>query len=46
MRLSYSTPREITRGIKRIWESKMGGTLSSSSIIEDVDMELKVFEIV
>ena len=24
VRFSFSTPREISRGIKRIWESKMG----------------------
>ena len=45
MFLIYSTPREISRGLKRIWDSKMG-TSSSESIIEDVDLSLKVLEIV
>ena len=42
---SFSTPKEIARGMKHIWESKMG-TPSSERIIEDVDMALKVLEIV
>ena len=37
MRFSFSTPREIARGMKRIWDSKMG-TPSSARIIEDVDL--------
>ena len=41
----YSTPREISRGLKHIWDSKMG-TPSSARIIEDVDLELKALEIV
>ena len=41
MRFSFSTPSEIARGMKRIWDSKMG-TPSSARIIEDVDLELKV----
>ena len=45
MRLSFSTPKEITRGLKRIWESKMG-TPSSARIIQDVDLALKALEIV
>ena len=45
LRFSFSTPREIARGIKRIRESKMG-TPSSAQIIEDVDLELKALEIV
>ena len=45
MQFSFSTTREITRGMKRIWESKMR-TLSSSRIIEDVDLVLKALEIV
>ena len=45
MRFSFSTPREITRGIKRTWDSKMG-TPSSARIIEDVDLALKALEIV
>ena len=45
MCFSYSTPREIARGLKRIWESKMG-TPYSFSIIEDVDLALKALEIV
>ena len=42
---SYSTPREITRGLKRIRDSKMG-TPSSVMIIEDVDLAMKLLEIV
>ena len=45
MRFSYSIPRGIARGLKRIWESKMG-TSSSVRIIQDVDLALKVLEIV
>ena len=45
MRFSFSTPKEIARGLKRIWESKMG-TPSSASIIHDVDLALKELEIV
>ena len=45
MCFSYSTPREIARGLKRIWDSKFG-TPSSVRIIEDVDLELKASEIV
>ena len=45
MSFSFSTPREITRGMKRIWDSKMG-TPSSARIIEDVDLALKALEIV
>ena len=37
---SYSTPREIVRGLKRIWDSKMR-TPSSVRIIEDVYLALK-----
>ena len=44
-RFSLSTPREIDRGMKRIWESKMG-TPSSARIIEDMDLALKALEIV
>ena len=40
MRFSFTTPKEITRGLKRIWESKMR-TPSSSRIIQDVDLALK-----
>ena len=42
---SYSTPREIDRGLKRLWDSKMG-TPSSVRIVEDVDLALKALEIV
>ena len=42
---SYSTPREITQGLKRIWDLKTG-TPPSVRIIEDVDLELKALEIV
>ena len=40
MRFSFSTPKEISRGLKRIWESKMG-TPSLARIIQDVDLALK-----
>ena len=43
-RFSFSTPKEITRGLKRIWESKMG-TPSSERIIQNVDLALKALEI-
>ena len=43
MQFSFSTPREIARGMKRIWESTMG-TPSSARIIEDVDLALKALE--
>ena len=43
MCFSYSTPREISRGLRRIWDSKMG-TPSSFRIIEDVDLVLKALE--
>ena len=42
---SFSTPREITRGLKRLWDSKIG-TPSSARIIQDVDLALKALEIV
>ena len=45
MFFSYSTPREISQGLKRIWDLKMG-TSSSVRIIEDVDLALKALEIV
>ena len=45
IRFSFSTPKEISRGLKRTWESKMG-TPSSARIIQDVDLALKVLEIV
>ena len=44
MCFSYSTPREITRGLKRVWDSKMG-TPSSARIIEDLYLALKSLEI-
>ena len=37
MRFSYSTLREISRGLKYIWDSQMKGTPSSDRIIEDFD---------
>ena len=40
IRFSLSTPKGISRGLKRIWESKMG-TPSSARIIEDVDLALR-----
>ena len=45
MRFSFSTSKEISRGLKRIWESKMG-TPSLARIIQDVDLALKALEIV
>ena len=42
---SFSTPREIARGLKRLWDSKIG-TPSSARIIQDVNLALKVLEIV
>ena len=42
---SFSTPREIARGLKRLWDSKIG-TPSSARIIQDVDLALKALEIV
>ena len=45
MQFSFSTPREIAQGMKRIWESKMV-TPSSAQMIEDVDLALKALEIV
>ena len=45
MCFSYSTPREISRRLNRIRDSKMG-TPSSVRIIEDVDLALKSLEIV
>ena len=45
MRFSFSTTKEITRGLKCKRESKIG-TPSSVSIINDVDLALKALEIV
>ena len=45
MRFSFSTPKEIARGLKHIWESKMG-TPSLACIIQDFDLVLKALEIV
>ena len=45
MRFSFSAPKEIARGLKRIWESKLG-TPSLARIIQDVDLALKALEIV
>ena len=44
MRFIFSTPKEISRGLNRIWESKMG-TPSLARIIQDVDLALKALEI-
>ena len=44
MRFSFSTPKEISRLLKHIWESKMGSH-SLAKIIPDVDMALKALEI-
>ena len=43
VRFSLSTPKEISRGLKRIWELKIG-TPSSVRIIQDVDLVLKSLE--
>ena len=40
MRFSFATPRENARGLKRIWESKMGIPYSAR-IIQDVNLALK-----
>ena len=45
VRFSLSTPKEIARGLNRIWESKMG-TPFLARIIQDVDLALKALEIV
>ena len=45
MRFSLSTPKEVAIGLKCIWGSKIG-TSSSARIIKDVDLSLKVLEIV
>ena len=45
MCFGYSTPSEITRGLKRIWDSKMGAP-SSARIIKGVDLGLESLEIV
>ena len=45
VRFSFDTSKEISRGIKLIWELKMG-TPSSAKIIQDVDLALKLLEIV
>ena len=45
MCFSLSAPKEIARGLKRIWDSKIG-TPSSARIIQDVDLVLKALEIV
>ena len=45
MRFNFSTPKEIARGLKRIWQSKMG-TPSLARIIQDVDLVLKALEVV
>ena len=42
---SFSTPRKIARGLKRLWDSKIG-TPSSERIFQDVDLTLKALEIV
>ena len=45
MCFSFSTPREIAQGLKRLWDSIMG-TPSSARIIQYVDLALKASEIV
>ena len=44
-RFSFSTPKETTRGLNRIQESKMV-TPSLARIIQDVNLALKALEIV
>ena len=44
MCFSFSTPREISQGLKHLWNSKMG-TPSLARIIQDVDLVLKALEI-
>ena len=46
MRFIYATPREISQVLKDIWDSQMGGTPSSTKIIEDVDRALEALKIV
>ena len=45
MRFCLSTQKGISRGLKHIWDSKMG-TPYSENIIQEVDMALKALEIV
>ena len=45
MCFSYSTPKEISQGLNRIWYLNMG-TPSLVRIIEYVDLALKALEIV
>ena len=45
MSFSLSTPKEITRVLHHIWESKMGTTYLSRTT-KDFDLELKWLEIV
>ena len=45
MRFIFSTPKEISRELKRVWGSKMG-TPSSAQIIQYIDLALKALEIV
>ena len=45
MCFSSSTMREISRVLNRIWDLKIG-TLSSVSIIKDIDLALKALEMV
>ena len=44
MRFRLSTPKKISRGLKRLWESKIG-TPSLARIFQDVDLSLKALEI-
>ena len=45
MRFSLSLPKEIARGLKRIWESKMGSP-SLARILKYFNLALKAFKIV
>ena len=46
MRFSYSTPREIAWGLKRVWDSKIGGMPSSERIVDDIYRALEALLIV
>ena len=45
MHFFFSTLKEISKGLKRIWESKLR-TFSSARIIQYVDLTLKTLEMI
>ena len=45
MCFSFSTPREIAQGLKRLWDPKMG-TPYLARITQDIDLALKALKIV